>query len=85
MRFIGSGAFTHQLIKLGRSMLTNKASSLKMNSAKPPQGDYDKKNQIYFWISACLLGLAIFLGDGMGSLASKVLLLTSTFFAAMAP
>ena len=66
-------------------MLTNKASSLKMNSAKPPQGDYDKKNQIYFWISACLLGLAIFLGDGMGSLASKVLLLTSTFFAAIAP
>ncbi|NBO86659.1 MAG: hypothetical protein EBV00_00620 [Burkholderiaceae bacterium] len=66
-------------------MLTNKVSSLKMNSAKLPQGDFDEKNQIYLWISACLLGLAIFLGDGMGSLASKVFLLASTFFAAIAP
>jgi len=67
-------------------MLTNKVSSLKINLAKASQGDYDeKKSQTYIWISACLLGLAIFFGDGMGSLASKVLLLTSTFFAAIAP
>jgi hypothetical protein len=66
-------------------MVTNKVSSLEINLVKAPQGYYDEKNQIYCWISACLLGLAIFLGDGMGSLASKVLLLTSTFFAAMAP
>jgi hypothetical protein len=56
-----------------------------MNLAKLPQDDFDEKNQVYLWISACLLGLAIFLGDGMGSLASKVFLLASTFFAAMAP
>ena len=73
------------MFKLGKRMPTNKVSTLKMNSAKAPQGDYDEEKQIYLWISACLLGLAIFFGDGMGSLASKVLLLTSTFFAAVAP
>jgi len=56
-----------------------------MNLEKLPQDDFEQKNRGYLWISACLLGLAIFLGDGMGSLASKVFLLASTFFAAMAP
>lgn len=66
-------------------MVTNKASSLKINSLKRPSGYYDEKTKTYLWISACLLGLAVFLGDGMGSLLSKVFLLASTFFAAIAP
>ena len=66
-------------------MLTNKASSLKINSAKGTQGYFDEKTQTFLWVSACLLGLAIFLGDGMGSLTSKVFLLASTLFAAIAP
>jgi len=66
-------------------MLTNKVSSLEINSAKETQGYFDEKTQTFLWISASLLGLAIFLGDGMGSLTSKVFLLASTFFAAIAP
>jgi len=66
-------------------MVTNKASSLKINSVKRPSGYSDEKTQTYLWISACLLGLAVFLGDGMGSLLSKFFLLASTFFAAIAP
>ena len=66
-------------------MGTNKASSLKANYANAPQGYSDEKAQNYLWISACLLGFAIFIGDGMGSLPSKVFLLASTFFAALAP
>lgn len=66
-------------------MAANKASSLKVNCAKASQGYCDEKNQVFHWISACLLGLAIFWGDGMGSLPSKVFLLASTFFTAIAP
>lgn len=64
-------------------MPKNKASS--NFEGRLPRGASEANGVCCLWIAACSLGLAIFLGDGMGSLPAKVMVCVATFFAAIAP
>ena len=61
----------------------NKASSL--IHAQGGRDQTDSLQSICLWISTCFLGLAVFVGDGMGSMTAKILLCIATFFSALAP
>ena len=63
-------------------MSKNKASS---NLQTPSLvGLFDSNGTNCLWVAACSLGLAVFLGDGMGSPPAKFMVCISTFFAAIA-
>lgn len=64
-------------------MPKNKASSNFQGVSSKEASDSVGLNCL--WIAACCLGLAIFLGDGMGSLPAKLMVCLATFFAALAP